>query len=148
MCVNSPLTQFHHSKYQFKRPDYIFAFPLHSATCSKPSFLFTTYSLFIVVVIFKVWFNVPSFYPLLFCSRAIWHSPHSGRQAMITQSSHTEPWGEPHAAVNRWQTSDISRKQHWLAVGVPSSDQIHSLRHNGAHFFYLLQYGIYRGCSS
>lgn len=31
------------------------------------------------------------FYPLILCSRAIWHSPHRGRQAITSQSSHTEP---------------------------------------------------------
>lgn len=31
------------------------------------------------------------FYTLILCSRAIWHSPHRGRQAITSQSSHTEP---------------------------------------------------------
>lgn len=47
---------------------------------------------------FGIQLSVLSFYPLIFCSRAIWHSPHRGRQAMTTQSSHTEPWGKKH----RW----------------------------------------------
>lgn len=30
-------------------------------------------------------------FPLIFCSRAIWHNPHAGMQAITNQSSHTEP---------------------------------------------------------
>ena len=51
----------------------------------------------------KIRFSIPSVYPLIFCSRAIWHSPHKGRQAMTTQSSHTEPWEEAQAQEKECQ---------------------------------------------
>ncbi len=67
--------------------------------------------------ILKIWFKVLSVYPLIFCSRAIWHSPHRGRQAMTTQSSHTEPWEEAQAQ----KTSDHCCMQvKWLFLGICS----------------------------